>query len=142
VPVGKACLVLVSFNPAAPGPVSGQLQIKDDATSSMQTASLAGTGAKFAQAINFFDSTIRKPGLSPIHLTATSTSGLPVAYVLISGKAKLSGGTLEPQGPGPTVVRAVQMGNGRFSAAKPVDRIFQVLPQPSLESRTGGPVTP
>jgi hypothetical protein len=66
-------------------------------------------------------------GGSPIPLTATASSGLPVTYA-VTGAAAVSGSTLTIIGAGPVTVTASQMGNGNYAAATPVLRSFTVAP--------------
>jgi large repetitive protein len=59
-------------------------------------------------------------GVAPIALSATSTSGLPVSFSLLSGPATLSGNTLTITGVGTVVVVANQLGNANYTAASQV----------------------
>ena len=59
-------------------------------------------------------------GVAPIPLSATSTSGLPVTFSLLSGPATLSGNTLTITGVGTVVVAANQAGNANYTAASQV----------------------
>jgi sugar lactone lactonase YvrE len=61
-----------------------------------------------------------KYGVSPIALSATATSGLPVTFSLVSGPATLSGSTLTITGSGTVVVAANQVGNTNYTAAPQV----------------------
>ncbi len=63
---------------------------------------------------------------APFALTATSTSGLPAAFSVVSGPASIAGNTLTITGAGAITVRAAQVGNINFAAATPVDRTFNV----------------
>ena len=56
-------------------------------------------------------------GVSPITLSATSTSGLAVTFSVASGPAIVSGSTLTITGVGTVVVAANQTGNTNYSAA-------------------------
>jgi hypothetical protein len=67
-------------------------------------------------------------GQSPIHLAATATSGLPVTYDLIWGRATLEGNILTITGPGRIRLQADQAGNNDYNAAAAVDQSFTVLP--------------
>jgi hypothetical protein len=57
-----------------------------------------------------------------ISLQATSSSGLPVSFAVISGPARLEGGILIPTARGVVVLRASQAGNGSYLPATEVDR--------------------
>ncbi len=61
-------------------------------------------------------------------LSASSSSGLPVALSMVSGPATLSGNTLNfSASTGDVIVRASQAGNGSFLAAESVERTFKVV---------------
>ncbi len=61
-------------------------------------------------------------------LSATASSGLPVAYDLISGPATLAGNILTLNGTtGTIVVQATQTGDGNWMAAEPVQRNIEVV---------------
>ena len=68
-------------------------------------------------------------GVSPITLTATASSGLPVSYT-VTGPATLNGSTLTIIGAGLVTVTASQGGNDSFAAATPVVRSFTVNKAP------------
>jgi sugar lactone lactonase YvrE len=59
-------------------------------------------------------------GVSPITLSASSTSGLTIAFTVVSGPATLTGSTLTITGAGTVVVAANQAGNANYSAATQV----------------------
>ncbi|GAB5562687.1 MAG: hypothetical protein SynsKO_43340 [Synoicihabitans sp.] len=61
-----------------------------------------------------------------ITLAATASSGLDIAFALVSGPATLDGTTLTLTGAGTVVVRASQNGNESFGPAAPVERSFEV----------------
>jgi probable HAF family extracellular repeat protein len=60
---------------------------------------------------------------TPLPLTPTSTSGLPVTLEIVSGPATLSGNAITYTGPGVVVVRATQAGDANFAPASFVTRI-------------------
>ncbi len=68
-------------------------------------------------------------GVAPITLTATATSGWPIAYTLISGPATLAGNLLTITGAGTVVVEADQSGNTDYSAAASVQDSIVVNPE-------------
>jgi sugar lactone lactonase YvrE len=74
------------------------------------------------------DRTITSPALA---LTATSSSGLPVTYQIVSGPATLAGNTLTPTGLGTITVRASQSGNLNFLPAPDVDQTFTITKAPA-----------
>ncbi|WP_207494035.1 PA14 domain-containing protein [Aridibaculum aurantiacum] len=61
-------------------------------------------------------------GTAPFQLTATSTSGLPVSFKVISGPATITGNTLTVIGAGTVVIEATQAGNSDFLPAPAVSR--------------------
>jgi alpha-tubulin suppressor-like RCC1 family protein len=63
---------------------------------------------------------------TPIALSATASSGLPVVFSVQSGAAILSGSNLTLTGTGSITVRAAQSGDGNYAAAANVDRTFTV----------------
>jgi hypothetical protein len=68
---------------------------------------------------------------SQLTLSASSSSGLPVSYALISGPATLLGNELTITGTGAVKVRASQAGDADFLAATPVDRTITVAADPT-----------
>ncbi|MFZ1915947.1 MAG: FG-GAP-like repeat-containing protein [Terriglobales bacterium] len=66
---------------------------------------------------------------TPLTLSASATSGLPVSFTVISGPATLSGSTLLTfTGLGSVTIQAAQGGNGSYAAATPVSQTFTVNP--------------
>ena len=59
-------------------------------------------------------------GVSPIALSATATSGLPVTFSVISGPGTISGNTLTIIGVGSIVIAADQAGNQNYTRAAQV----------------------
>ncbi len=57
-------------------------------------------------------------------LSATASSGLPVAFRVVSGPAVVSGSRLTVTGTGAIVVRASQQGNSNYEPADDVDQSF------------------
>lgn len=80
------------------------------------------------QHITFAPLPDRKTNDEPFDLGATATSGLPVAFAVVSGPATLDGTRLVLNGVGTVVIRAVQAGDAAFSPALPVERSFAVSP--------------
>jgi hypothetical protein len=78
---------------------------------------------KAAQSISFNSPGDQNVGAN-FPLTATSTSGLPVSFVVLSGPATFSGGTLSVTGPGAVTIQAVQPGDTYTLAAAPVTGTF------------------
>ena len=78
------------------------------------------------QTITFPAISNQTSGGAPFTLTASSTSGLTITYVVVSGPATVSGSTLTTTGTGTVTVEANQSGNPNYFAATAVDRTFQV----------------
>lgn len=67
--------------------------------------------------------TFRDP---PFAVNATTSSGLPVTFSIVSGPASVSGNLVTISGAGTVVVRASQAGNENFGAAQNVDQSLEV----------------
>ena len=65
-------------------------------------------------------------GAADFAVSATASSGLPVAFSILSGPATVSGNVIALTGAGTVTVRASQSGNATYAAATPVDRSFTV----------------
>ncbi|MGB6742615.1 MAG: Ig-like domain repeat protein, partial [Terracidiphilus sp.] len=65
-------------------------------------------------------------GVTPLTLSATATSGLPVVFTLISGAATLSGNSLTINGAGTVIIAANQSGNSNYAAAPQVTESIPV----------------
>lgn len=66
---------------------------------------------------------------TPLTLSASTTSGLPVSFTVVSGPATLSGSTLLTfTATGSVTVQATQGGNMSYAAATPVSQTFTVNP--------------
>jgi hypothetical protein len=97
-------------------------------------ASVTWTINKANQTISFSPSTSVYTGSSQT-LTASSSSGLPVSFSIISGPGSLSGAVLSYTGTGTVVVRASQSGNTNYNAASSVDSSITVTtPAPDISS--------
>ena len=70
----------------------------------------------------------------PIALNATASSGLPVAFALVSGNATISGSTLTINDGNPVTVRASQAGSANYNAAPSVTQT--ITAQPSKQPQT------
>ncbi len=67
---------------------------------------------------------------SPFTLSASTSSGLPIVYTLISGPATVSGNVLTLTGPGAVKLRVSQPGNADFLVATALDRTITVAADP------------
>ncbi|HEX9160223.1 MAG TPA: PKD domain-containing protein [Thermoanaerobaculia bacterium] len=94
-----------------------------DATMIAATSSANLTVVGNPQTITFGPIPTRHVGDS-FTLNATASSGLPVAYILVSGPATISGSTVTITDVGTVTIRAAQPGGGQWAAATPVDQSF------------------
>lgn len=90
------------------------------------------TVAKGEQVITFAALPDKVLSDAPFTLTATSSSGLPVALSVVSGPATLAGNLLRITGAGTVTVRASQAGSSTFNAAPEVDRSFEATKTPQF----------
>jgi uncharacterized repeat protein (TIGR03803 family) len=104
-------------------------------TASVTVTTAGGTSAAATLIINPATQTIifanpgtKNYGVTPITLTATASSGLPITYTVTSGPATVSGSTLTITGAGSVTVEAAQAGNSSYAAATPVTVSFMVNP--------------
>ncbi|HYG81583.1 MAG TPA: MBG domain-containing protein, partial [Pyrinomonadaceae bacterium] len=81
---------------------------------------------KAAQTITFDLLPSKTYGEAPFALSATSSSGMPVTFQLVSGPATLAGNKLTLTGAGKVTARATQAGNINYNAAPAVARVFDV----------------
>lgn len=81
---------------------------------------------KYSQAITFGALSDRAYSATPFTLSATSTSGLPVTFSIVSGPATVNGNELTMTGGGVVVVKASQTGNAAYNAATDVNQSFTV----------------
>ncbi|SDL84949.1 Por secretion system C-terminal sorting domain-containing protein [Daejeonella rubra] len=68
-------------------------------------------------------------GAIPFTIIATSSSGLPVTFSIVSGPASISGNTITLTGAGTVVVKAVQAGNVNYQSAQEL-KTFRVSDMP------------
>jgi hypothetical protein len=84
--------------------------------------------SQIPQTITFGSLSQQKQGDAPFPLNATSDSGLPVSFSIVSGPATLSGNILVLNGWGTVTVSASQPGNNSYAAATSVTQSFFVTP--------------
>ena len=128
---GASCVIALTATPSSAGVTTGSVVVTDNALNAagaQQTIPLSVTeaGAQgITQAITFPPIPDQLLG-AQVSLQATTSSGLPVTYTLVSGPATLSGSTLTLTGLGTVTVEADQAGNSTYQAAAPVTVSFAV----------------
>ena len=87
-----------------------------------------GTGTGLAQTISFNPISNKLNTDNPFPLNATASSGLPVAFEIVSGPAYLQNGNIVTLtgNTGTVTVKATQPGNGQYNAASEVTQSFEV----------------
>ena len=95
---------------------------------------LSFTTTKQTQSIDFPALISPPAGVSSLALAATTNSGLPVTFAVVSGSATVAGATLTATAAGIVTVRASQPGSDTYNAAPDVTR--------SVSFATGAVVTP
>ena len=108
--------------------VAGPVTITLTATNKFGTSSapLILTVEKGTQTIAFDLLPNKAVADAPFALGATTSSGLTVAFELVSGPAALTGNLVTLTGAGSVTVRAVQAGDANYAAAANVERSFLV----------------
>jgi uncharacterized repeat protein (TIGR02543 family) len=86
------------------------------------------TVAGSPQFITFGALSQQRAGDAPFPVNATTSSGLPVSFSILSGPAQLAGNIVTLTGWGSVTVRASQPGNSMYAAAANVDQSLTVLP--------------
>jgi hypothetical protein len=81
---------------------------------------------KADQTISFSPLPDKQVNESPITLSASASSGLPVDFEIVSGSASLSGNVLTFNDLGSITIKATQPGNTYYNAAMPVEQSFEV----------------
>lgn len=94
-------------------------------TSSVGTVFI--TISKLDQTISFDTLPTRFNGDPPFKLVASASSGLPVAFAIVNGPARISEDILTITGTGSITVRATQAGNTIYNAAPLVEQTFHVI---------------
>ena len=101
-------------------------QIPGYSTLASESPVISQTITPAIQTITFGTLADQTYGAGPIFLNATSSSGLPVSFSVVSGPATITGNMLTLTGAGDVVVEATQPGNDSNAAAVPVDQAFHV----------------
>ena len=114
------------LGPAAEA-VPGIYELRDNAPADTRRFYRAVQAAKMDQTITLDPLVDKVLGDPPFPLLATTSSGLPVSFSLLSGPATLSSNTLTITGTGVVTIRAAQSGNANYNPAPLRDRAFDVL---------------
>ena len=87
-----------------------------------------GSGTGSSQTISFDQISNKLTTDNPFTINASASSGLPVAFEMVSGPAYLqSGNTVTLTGnEGTVTIKAIQPGNGQYTAAPEITRNFEV----------------
>jgi hypothetical protein len=125
---GNATLSGNTLTPTGVGPITVRAsQIGNDTYAAASADLNFGSAQKIVQTITFPALSDVSVTAEPITLAATSSSGLPITYVLVSGPATLSGNILTfTRAAGVVSVRAFQPGGDLYNAAAEVTRTFNV----------------
>lgn len=92
---------------------------------------------KLDQTITFETPGDKVYGDPSFQISATASSGLPVALAIVSGPATIAGTAVTLTGAGSVTIRATQPGNGGWAAAPALERTFTVAPRPITITRSG-----
>ncbi|MCU0781172.1 MAG: TIGR03790 family protein, partial [Akkermansiaceae bacterium] len=132
VDAGSASNFAVVFAPAAVGSYAAALAFDSDALLAQTNILFAGTGARRDQAIDF-PPISGQVGTDTVILSATASSGLPVAFTVASGPAQIADFTnLTFTGSGTVAIAAAQAGDANWDPAPSVTNAFQVAPAPAM----------
>jgi sugar lactone lactonase YvrE len=127
---GATCDVSMTFAPVEAGSISGMAILITNSlnqAAATQSVAAAGTSVGTPQTISFVPPTSSVAfGNAPIALSATATSGLPVAFTILSGPGNLNGNLLTVTGTGTISLSASQTGGGVYAAASPVTQSITV----------------
>ena len=102
------------------------------------TLSVVVAVARFTQTITVTQVADQKFGTPSVALSATASSGLPVAFTVVSGPGQIIGNALLLGGVGTIVVRADQAGNSQFEAASAT---LSIVVNPGTQTITFDPPT-
>jgi sugar lactone lactonase YvrE len=130
---GAGCTLAIDFSPQSVGPLKETVSLVVASGEEEQAASVPVSGSGLArqpQTVTFPPIGNVVYGSSPVKLQASSTSGLPVTFKLVSGPAALAsnGYQLSFTGAGTVVIAASQAGNATWQPAPPVTITIPVAP--------------
>ncbi|WP_185827377.1 chitobiase/beta-hexosaminidase C-terminal domain-containing protein [Edaphobacter aggregans] len=142
---GSDFAATITFAPTAIGTRSAVLTVADTTNGGVGTATVTGVGKAVPttpQTITFTaPATPIVYSTTPIVLSATASSNLPVTFSVLSGPGTISGNTLTITGVGTVVVAADQAGNTTYSVATEVTQSI-VVTQASQTVAFTAPTTP
>ncbi len=81
---------------------------------------------KIDQSISFASINDKVYGDVPFTLVASSSSGKPISYKILSGPAEVSGNTVKVKGAGTVIIACSQSGDGTYNPASTVNQGFVV----------------
>ena len=128
-PVGRSCLLPISFTPTTAGPISGSLALTDNSlnTAATQSIQLSGSGIGSTSQTISFATIPAQPANSALSLTATASSGLPVSFTSTTPViCTVSGSIASLLAAGTCTIQAGQTGSTVYAAASPVTQSFAV----------------
>ncbi len=144
--IGKSFNVLII---TGTGPITVAAHQSGNDNYGAASATRTFTVAKAGQTIAFTPPASAVFGDAPLTLSASASSGLPVAFTLVSGPATLSGSALTLTGAGTVVIRATQAGDANYNPAPAIERTLtisqiadaQITLQPRSVTYSGAPQT-
>lgn len=139
---GASTTVVIAFNPTAVGSRTASVTIPTDNGSQASVVfNIQGTGVLstlLSQSITFTAPATAYVSQSPLTLSPTASSGLPVTLALSTGTtapgAALAGNVLTFTGPGVVKVQATQLGDTSYKAATAVTVTITVKADPTSAS--------
>jgi len=115
-----------TWNNASTGTYSVTASATDNLGATSTSGAVSITVGKSDQTITFDPIPDKTYGDTPFSINATSSSGLPVSFTVISGATTVSANTVTITGAGSVSIRADQAGNDSFNPAQSVTRSFNV----------------
>jgi len=123
---GKATVSGSSVTLTGAGSVTLTATQSGDANRAEVSESKTFAAAKAEQTLTFPTVANRPYTPEPFAPAGTASSGLALAFEVLSGPAAVEAGKIRLTGVGSVVLRATQPGNADYNAALPVDRTFTV----------------
>mgnify|MGYP001076157867 CR=1 FL=1 len=132
-------------NQPIPGATSATLKLEQvkpqqSGTYSVQVSNVMGSVSvsvdieivKLSQVLGFGSIETKRYGDEPFRLWASASSGLPITYTILEGKASIQNHYLSIGGAGQITVQVSQDGNEFYEAAKPITQTFLVERAPLM----------